>query len=299
MDVVGQNYRENELTAEHEAHPNLKVIGTENGHTQQAWLALRDHQYMSGQFLWTGIDYLGEADWPNVVNGQGLLDHTGGTRPLAMQRESWWSDKPVVHIVRKQENAGVGPVVADWTPADFDTYDDARVQIYTNCDEVELFLNDKSLGVKSKNANDQPVDFTVTYAKGTIRAVGRNKGKEVTSEELKTAGEPAKIVLSADKGSIANSWDDVSYVTATVVDANGVPCPLADKILTFSATGAGVVAFTDNADLGTQETFTSPVRHSYHGRAIGIIKANAASGTITVKVTSPGLADGTVSINVK
>ncbi|WP_295650510.1 glycoside hydrolase family 2 TIM barrel-domain containing protein [uncultured Mucilaginibacter sp.] len=299
MDVVGQNYRENELTAEHEAHPNLKVIGTENGHTQQAWLALRDHQYMSGQFLWTGIDYLGEADWPNVVNGQGLLDHTGGTRPLAMQRESWWSDKPVVHIVRKQENAGVGPVVADWTPADFDTYDDARVLIYTNCDEVELFLNDKSLGVKPKNANDQPVDFTVTYAKGTIRAVGRNKGKEVTSEELKTAGEPAKIVLSADKGSIANSWDDVSYVTATVVDANGVPCPLADKILTFSATGAGVVAFTDNADLGTQETFTSPVRHSYHGKAIGVIKANAASGTITVKVTSPGLADGNLTINVK
>ena len=299
MDVVGQNYRENELTAEHDAHPNLKVIGTENGHTQQAWLALRDHPYMAGQFLWVGIDYLGEADWPNVVNGQGVLDHTGGTRPLSLQRESWWSEKPVVHIVRKQENAGVGAPVADWTPADFDTYDDARVQIYTNCDEVELFLNGKSLGVKKKNANDSPVDFTVTYAKGTIKAIGRNNSKDVTSEELKTAGEPAKIVLSADKSKIENSWDDLSYITATVVDANGVPCPMADKTLTFSTTAAGVVAATDNADLHYKDPYTSPVRQTYHGKAIAIIKANAPSGKITVKATSPGLADGVVTIEVK
>ena len=299
MDVVGQNYRENELVAAHEAHPNWKVIGTENGHTQQAWLALRDNAYMAGQFLWTGVDYLGEADWPNVVNGQGLLDHTGGSRPLSYQRESWWSDKPVVHIVRKQENAGVGPVVADWTPTDFDTYDDARVQIYTNCDEVELFLNGKSVGVKPKNANDAPVEFTVTYEKGTIKAVGRNKGKDVVTEELKTAGEPAKIILSADKGAIANNWDDVSYVTATVVDANGVPCPQADKILTFSADGAGVVSVTDNGDLAMQDVYTSPVRHTYHGKAIAIIKANAPSGKITVKASAAGLADGTVTINVK
>ncbi|MBW4889151.1 DUF4982 domain-containing protein [Mucilaginibacter sp. HMF5004] len=299
MDVVGQNYRENELTAEHEAHPNLKVIGTENGHTQQAWLALRDNPYMAGQFLWVGVDYLGEADWPNVINGQGVFDHTMGTRPLSLQRESWWSEKPVVHIVRKQENAGVGPVVADWTPADFDTYDDARVQIYTNCDEVELFLNGKSLGTKPKNKNDSPVDFAVTFAKGTIKVVGKNNGKEVVSEELKTAGEPAKILLSADKNSIANSWEDVSYVTATVVDANGIPCPMADKILTFSAKGAGVISATDNADVGNQDVFASPVRHSYRGKAIGIIKANAPSGKIIVKVTSPGLGEGTITIDVK
>jgi beta-galactosidase len=299
MDVVGQNYRENELTAAHEAHPNWKVIGTENGHTQQAWLALRDNPYMSGQFLWVGIDYLGEADWPNVVNGQGVIDRTGGSRPLTLQRESWWSDKPVVHMVRKQENAGVGQPVADWTPADFDTYDDARVQVYTNCDEVELFLNGKSLGVKPKNANDSPVDFSVTFAKGSLKAVGRNKGKEVISEELKTAGEPAGIILSADRLRIENNWDDLSYVTATVVDANGVPCPQANKVLTFSASGAGVVTATDNADLAAQDAFTSPVRHSYKGKAIAIVKATAPSGKITVKVTSPGLADGTIAINVK
>ncbi|HEY4149746.1 MAG TPA: glycoside hydrolase family 2 TIM barrel-domain containing protein, partial [Chitinophagaceae bacterium] len=106
MDVVGQNYRENELVAAHQAKPQRKVIGTENGHTMSAWLALRDNAFMSGQFLWVGIDYLGEADWPKVVNGQGLLDRTGGARIIAYQRQSWWSDKPMVYVMRKEQNAG-------------------------------------------------------------------------------------------------------------------------------------------------------------------------------------------------
>jgi beta-galactosidase len=163
---------------------------------------------------------------------------------------------------------------------------------------VELFLNGKSIGVKPKNANDAPVDFGLTFAKGTIKVIGRNKGKEVTSEELKTAGEPAKIILSADKAKIANNWDDLSYITATVVDANGVPCPQADKIITFSADGAGVIAVTDNADLGNQDVYTSPVRHSYKGKCIAIVKGNAPSGKITIKATSPGLGDGSVEIEV-
>ncbi|MDN5288294.1 MAG: hypothetical protein JWR38_4568 [Mucilaginibacter sp.] len=297
MDVVGQNYRENELVAAHEAHPDWKVIGTENGHTLASWLALRDHVYMAGQFLWVGIDYLGETDWPNVVNGQGLFDHTGGTRPLTLQRESWWSDKPVVHIVRKQENAGVGPVVADWTPADFDTYDDARVSVYSNCDEVELFLNGRSLGSKSKPADDSPRDWSLTYERGVIKAIGKNKGEQVIAEELKTAGKPAKIALAVDRPIINNNWDDAAYVTATIVDADGVPCPQADNIISFSLTGPGVITATDNADLGNQETYTVPIRHTFHGKCIAIIKGNNA-GKLTLKATSPSLADGLISVEV-
>lgn len=298
MDVVGQNYRENELVAAHNAHPDWKVIGTENGHTREAWLALRDHAFMAGQFLWTGFDYLGEADWPDVVNGQGLFDRTGGTRPLTEQRESWWSAKPVVHIVRKQENAGVGAVVADWTPADFDTYDDARVSVYSNCDEVELFLNGKSMGSKPKPADDSPRDWSVTYEKGTIKAVGRNSGKEVAVEELKTAGEPAAIKLTVERPSIKDDWNDVAYVTATVVDDQGVPCPQADKIITFRVSGAGKLVATGNADLANQEIFSSPVRHSYHGKCIAIVRADAASGKIAIKAVSPGLKDGSAELSV-
>ncbi len=297
MDVVGQNYRENELIAAHQANPTWKVVGTENGLSQSAWLALRDHPFIAGQFLWVGIDYLGEADWPDVVNGQGLFDRTGGIRPVGLQRESWWSEKPVVHIVRKQENGGVGPVVADWTPTDFDTYDDARVSVYSNCDDVELFLNGKSLGTKTKPMDDSPRDWNVTYEKGTIKAVGKNKGIEVATEELKTAAEPAKIQLTVDRPSLTDTWEDVAYVTATIVDDKGVPCPLADKLVTFSISGPGVIAATDNGSVANQESFTVPVRHSYQGKCIAIIKGSSA-GKIIVKAASTGLADGAVTINV-
>lgn len=297
MDVVGQNYRENELVAAHEANPKWKVIGTENGLTQSAWLGLRDHPYVAGQFLWVGFDYLGEADWPSVVNNEGLFDHSGGPRPVAYQRDSWWSDKPVVHIVRKQENAGAGPLVADWTPTDFDTYDDARVSVYSNCDEVELFLNGKSLGSKTKPADDSPRDWNVTYEKGTIKAIGKNNGKEAVTDELKTAGEPAKIILTVDHPKINNDWDDVAYVTATIVDANGVPCPRADKIVTFSIIGAGVIAATDNGDVANQDVHTSPVRHTFNGKCIALIKGNGIGNT-TVKATSPGLAGSDIAIEI-
>jgi beta-galactosidase len=99
MDVVGQNYRENELVALHNQKPDLKVIGTENTHVIQQYLALRDNPFMAGQFLWTGFDYLGEADWPQITNGQGLFDRIGSWKQQSLQRQSWWSEKP--SFVRK------------------------------------------------------------------------------------------------------------------------------------------------------------------------------------------------------
>jgi beta-galactosidase len=297
MDVVGQNYRENELVAAHEAHPDWIVIGTENGHTLSAWLGLRDYPYVAGQFLWTGIDYLGEADWPNVVNGQALLDRTGGSRPLSFQRESWWSEKPVVHIVRKRDNAGGGPLVVDWTPADMAAYTDARVSVYSNCDEVELFLNGKSLGSKPKPANDSPRDWSVPFEKGTIKAIGKNKGKEISWEELKTAGAPAKILLTVDRPKINNNWDDVAYVTASVVDVNGIPCPNGDQVISFSATGAGVITVTDNGDLANHDAFTMLDRHTYRGKCIAIVKGKTI-GKATIKATAPGLAGDSAVIEI-
>lgn len=299
MDVVGQNYRENELIAAHEAHPNWKVTGTENGMSREAWLALRDHPYIAGQFLWVGFDYLGEAIWPEVVNGQGLFDHTNNIKPIGLQRESWWSTKPVVHIVRKQENKGKSDLVANWTPKDPATYDDAKVQIYTNCDEVELFLNGKSLGIKPKNANDAPIDWDVKYEKGTIKAVGRNKGVQKATEELKTAGAPVKIILSADKSKIKDDWNDLSYVTAEVVDANGIRCPQANQTITFNAKGSGDIIATDNGNTANHEKYTSHDRKAFQGKAVALVKANAASGSIIIKAESPGLSGDSITISVQ
>lgn len=298
MDVVGQNYRENELVAAHEANPTWKVIGTENTHVISQWLALRDKPYMAGQFLWTGYDYLGEADWPEITNNQGLFDRAGNWKQQGLQRESWWSDQPVVHIVRKSDNAGAGTWVADWTPGDFDTYDNAKIQVYSNCEEVELFLNGKSLGTVKKPVNDAPREWDVTFEKGTIKAIGRNKGKEVTSEEFKSAGAPAKIILTTTKNKIGNNWDDVSIITATVVDANGIPCPNSDKLIKFSVTGAGFIQAVDNGNITSHEAYHATERRAFNGKAIALVKAKENKGTITFKAESDALEGATINLEV-
>ena len=298
MDVVGQNYRENELVQAHESKPARKVIGTENGHTQNAWLTLRDKPYMAGQFLWTGIDYFGEEDWPSIGHGSGIIDRTGAINPEGFQRQSWWSDKPMVHITRSAGNAGSGRLVSDWTPDDFDTYDEGRVQVYSNCEEVELFLNGKSLGVKPLAKNASPFTWNVTFAPGTIKAVGKNGGKVVTEHELKTSGKPAKIRLTTSQPELTNSFDDAAIVTATIVDENGVPCPNSDNPISFKVSVQGIINAVDNGSLISTEMYKASERTANMGKAIAIIQANAPKGNVDILATSPGLAQGTVSLEV-
>ncbi|MBC7845317.1 MAG: glycoside hydrolase family 2 protein [Flavobacterium sp.] len=298
MDVVGQNYRENELVAAHEAHPTWKVLGTENTHVLNQWLALRDKPYMAGQFLWTGYDYLGEADWPETTNNQGLFDRAGNWKQQSLQRDSWWSTEPVVHIVRKSENAGAGNWVADWTPNDFDTYDNAKVQVYSNCDEVELFLNDKSLGAVKKPADDSPREWNVTFEEGNIKAIGKNNGKIVAQEEFKSAGKPAKIIITKSNPTLANNWDDVSFVTATIVDEKGTRCANADNLIKFTITNSGKIIGVDNGNIISHDNYQSPERHAFAGKAIAIVKAAQDTGKIEIKATAEGLEAGSIIIEI-
>lgn len=300
MDVVGQNYRENELVVAHDNNPAWKVIGTENRLEQAAWIPLRDKAYMSGQFLWTGIDYLGEEDWPQIAHGSGLLDKTGGIRDVGYQRQSWWSDKPMLYVMRKQGNAGAGEWISDWSPTDIDTYDEAKIQVFSNCDEVELFLNGVSVGVQLRPAdNASPKNWSITFHKGTLKAVAKNAGKVVVEQELTTAGNPAKIVLSVDRSYIENNWDDVVYVTAMVTDETGLPCLNATDKIKFSTDGAGFIAAVDNADLSNSDSYLSKERWAYKGKCIAIIKANANMGVIKITAGADGLKSGSININIK
>jgi beta-galactosidase len=299
MDIVGQNYRESELVAVHQAKPQLKVIGTENGHGLAEWLILRDNPFMSGQFLWIGFDYLGEALWPAISFDKGLFDRTGEWKTPGLQRQSWWSEKPVVHIVRKSDNAGNGEWVSNWSPVDEGTYDDARIEIYSNCDEVELFLNDRSLGIKEKPADDSPRTWTVTFEKGSLKAVGKNKGRIVATGILKTAGPPAAIILKADKPEISSARDDVSYVTATVVDADGIVCPNSDRLISFTVAGPGSIMAVDNGDPDSHEPYQASERHTFNGKCISVIRAQNTSGKITITAGSSGLIPGSATITIK
>src|SRR5690606_6913854 len=190
------------------------------------------HPEHAGQFLWTGIDYLGEARrWPRIGFGSGLLDRTGMPRSVAFQRQSWWSEKPMVAIARRvgaDELAPTDPgyesadlrrpqvLFMDWTPRKTEPHEE-NVEVYSNCEEVELLLNGKSLGTKSKPADDSARSWKVSYAPGILKAIGRNNRKIAATQELSTAGAPAKILLSADRNQLTPAWDDVCTVNVSVV----------------------------------------------------------------------------------
>jgi beta-galactosidase len=161
---------------------------------------------------------------------------------------------------------------------------------------VELFLNGKSLGSKTKPADDSPRSWEVTFEKGSLKAIGKNGGKEVASDELKTAGDPVKIILTADKSKISKNWDDVTYLTAQVVDANGTVCPNADKLISFEVSEAGLISAVDNGDVDSHEAYQAFERHIYAGQCTAIVRAKSASGKITVTAKSPELKDASVVI---
>ncbi len=312
LDVVGQNYRENEILAAHQQKPTRKILGTENGHDRTIWLALRDNPPYAGQFLWTGIDYIGESpQWPTVAYNSGLIDRTGTPRPLAFQRQSWWSAEPMVYVARRvaptpklPTDPGYNPteerrpqvLFSDWTPREHAPHEE-NVEVYSNCEQVELFLNGKSLGTKPRPGDDAPRNWKVPFEPGTLKAVGLNGGRVVATHELRTAGQPAKIMLAVDRNTLAPTWDDVAYVTATVVDANGALVPNAGDLISFTITGPGRIAAVDSADNASHEPFQATARRAYQGRCFALLKAAAPKGRLTLVASAPGLTSGSITIN--
>ena len=184
---------------------------------------------------------------------------------------------------------------ADWTPRKLDPHEE-QIEIYSNCEQVELFLNGKSLGAKPLPRDASPRIWTLTFEPGTIRAVGTNGGKVAAAHELRTAGKPVRINVSADRLKLAPSWDDLSYVTITVVDSNGVLVPTATDLITFKITGPGVIAAVDSGDNAGHESFQGKQRRAYQGRCFAIVRAGAGSGRIILTAEAGGLAGGSVTI---
>jgi beta-galactosidase len=314
LDVVGQNYREKELLAAYKQKPTRKIIGTENTHELVQWLAVRDNPEYSGQFIWSGIDYLGEAaQWPTVSYNAGLLYKTVVPRPVAFQRQSWWSDKPMVYLARRTARTpkaptdpGYSPVeerrpqvlFSDWTPKNLGSHEE-NVEVYSNCEEVELFLNGRSLGKKPRPKDDSSRNWKVSFEPGTIKAVGINGGKVVANYEVRTAGKPAGVRLTAHKATISNNWDDVVFLNASIVDANGTIVPGAHNLVKFAIQGAGEIAAVDSSDINSHEPYQAKERRAFQGLCQALIKANRSSGAIAVTAFSEGLISGKFTLTIR
>jgi beta-galactosidase len=250
--------------------------------------ALLKSDLVSGMFIWTGFDYIGEPtpyNWPARSSYFGIIDMAGFPKDVYYLYQSIFTNKPVLHIY------------PHWNWKAGDTVD--VVAYYNNADEVELFLNGKSFGVRKKSGDDLHVIWRVPYVPGTLKAISRKDGKIVLTTEVKTAGAPAKLIVRADRKIINAGGKDLSYIKVTVVDKNGVTVPNADNLIQFKITGTGFIAGVDNGSETSHESFKSNQHTAMNGLALAIVQSDGRKGNITLTASSSGLQSNNIIIATK
>jgi beta-galactosidase len=259
-----------------------------------------------GEFVWTGFDYIGEptpyfggqhneADWPARSSYFGMVDLAGFPKDRYYLYQSQWTKQPMVHVLPHWNWQGhEGQAIP--------------VMAYTNADEVELFLNGKSLGRKKRFSEpvELPVgpnvsadrkflskyrlEWQVPYEPGDLKAVAYRNGKQAAVDEVRTAGAPARVKLTPDHTSILADGDDLSFITVRVEDRDGNLCPSADNLVHFNVTGAGTIAAVDNGNAATDEPFQADRRKAFSGMALLIVRSKSGqAGRIHIAATSDGL----------
>lgn len=304
LDVVGYNYQEQHYEEDHESFPERKMIGSETGDSYEAWRAVENHDYIPGQFLWTGIDYLGEAGrFPNRSNNSGLLTLSNVRKVGFYYRQSLWSEEPMVYLATaesmEEEDYDDEDGSSHWT-WDGHEGEEMTVVAYTNSSEVELFLNGESLGRKAPSDAEHPwVRWTVPYEPGTLRAVARTDGEEVARYQLQTAGEPHAIELVPNRSEIQANGEDLSSVRVRVTDSEGVVVPSADHEIRFEVEGAGENVGVGNSNHRSLAPYKADVRNVHNGRARIIIQSSGEAGEITVRAEAEGLASDALTIDAE
>jgi beta-galactosidase len=337
IDLVGYNYAERDFPHFHDRYPGKKFIGTETtsaletrgfyqmpsdsisrwptgrdyktrakmnaDHTvsaydnvstpwgsthEETWKVIKKYDFLSGMFIWTGFDYLGEPtpySWPSRSSYFGIIDLAGFPKDVYYMYQSEWTNKPVLHIF-PHWNWEPGKTVDVWA-------------YYNHADEVELFLNGKSLGVKKKEGDDLHVMWRLKFEPGTLKAVSRKDGKVVLTREIHTAGKPAKIELIADRKNIKADGKDLSFITARILDKDGNVVPDANNLVNFKINGNAFIAGVDNGDPVSHDPFKANERKAFNGLALAIVQTKQKAGTITFTATSKDLQGATVVLQAK
>jgi len=272
--------------------------------------------------VWTAFDYIGEASigwrgywqeknfYPWNLAYCGDIDVCGWKRPQSFYRDALWKDDQVslfVHPPRPsfEPNPKRQPwskwhwhdVLADWNWKGYEGRP-LDVDVYSSCEEVELFLNGRSLGRKPTNrSNAFTASWQVPYQAGTLRAVGHDGARQAGASELRTAGEPARIKLTADRARVRADGQDLSYVTLELLDAHGVRHPKAENLIRFAVEGPGVIVGVGNANPVSTESYQQPQRKAWQGRCLVVVKSGRQPGRIVLRASAQGLPPATIVIN--
>jgi len=245
---------------------------------EETWDVVKHTPYVGGQYIWTGFDYIGEPTpygFPARSSYFGIIDLAGFPKDVYYMYQSEWTDKPVLHLF-PHWNWLPGQTIDLWA-------------YYNNADEVELFINGKSQGIRQKaDSHQYHVVWRVQFEPGEIKAVSRKNGEVVCSQVIKTAGAPAKIRLSKDYvGKVT------TFVNVEVVDKDGNLCPWAEDQITFSVTGDATILGTDNGCQTSMESFKAPQRKAFFGKCMVVVKGNG-----TLKAQSPVLHSADIALSI-
>jgi beta-galactosidase len=276
--------------------------------TQRAsslWRFAATHDYVIGEFIWTGFDYLGESKWPRKSTAFGALDTCGFKKDSYYFYQSIWTDKPVLHLLPHwnwpSKAGAVVPVVA-----------------YSNCAAVELFLNGRSLGVKAREfpsegvtgawdhyaepkveatTSDLQLVWDVPYEPGELKAVGYDRhGAEVAQDSVRTAHAASRLELTVDRTAIVSGIRDVASITVRALDPDGVFVPLADNVVTFDIAGPGSLIGVDNGDPKSHASYQSHSRALFNGMALGLVQSTSEQGVVRVTARAEGLSESVLEI---
>jgi beta-galactosidase len=322
--VRGFNYRQFAAETYHKDHPDQPIVGTEMGSTvttrgiyekdsirayvpdqditapwwastaETWWKLCAPNDWWMGGFVWTGFDYRGEPtpyEWPNINSHFGIMDMCGFPKNIYYYYQSWWTDKDVLHISPhwnwSQTSAGKGK---EGQPID--------VWVNSNADNVELFLNGKSLGKKDMPLNSH-LQWTVNYEPGTLEAVAYKNGKKITSK-IETTGQPSEIVVTPYKTTMLADGKDATVINITAVDRQGREVPDVNNLVKFSISGDAKIIGVGNGDPSSHEPDKifdgNWQRHLFNGKCQVIIQSGKTESKIKFEAKSEGLYTGSTDI---
>ena len=301
LDITGYNYTESKYGSDHKKYPNRVIFGSENVHDMEPWLAVKNNDHIFGQFLWTGIDYLGESNaWPSRGFYSGLVDLAGIIKPRGYFRQSLWSDKPMIYAGTYISN-NEKELSKDAWPI-WNNYDDGqlvRVVCYTNAAKARLELNGKVVGEEKKYDEKTGVIFwDIPFTSGKLEAIGlSNDNKIVSRYAIVSSQQPYALVINEKNNTISKG--SVAKVIVQVVDEKGFPVILSDNEITCTISGSGTLLGLEagnNSDMGD---YTDNVQRAFHGHLVAYIQATEGNEPIKIKCTSNWLKSAEVTLQVK
>lgn len=299
IDVVGYNYTENRYDEDHATYPNRVIYGSENGSGIDAWYAVKNKEFIFGQFIWTGTDYLGESGaWPSRGLNTGLLNFGSFAKPRGHFRASLWSEKPVTYIGTYPRNRHLSADAPDiWN---YDLGQEIRVVCYTNAPQARLLLDGKVVGeMKPYDEKTGIIHWDIPYQAGELRAEGCDKdGKVLSDYSIKSSGRPYALRVSADRTTLSAARA-TAHLFIEVVDEDGTIVKLGDNDITCNIEGPARLLGLEASSNTDMSDYTDNRHRAFQGRLLAYIQTTGEKGQVRIKLTSPLLKGAEMVLEVE